>query len=446
MADAVLPTRTTTAAADPADGVRDRRALIGGVLGYFVDQFDIYLPVVALAPAMAYFQPATLDAGTTALITAFIFTATLLGRPIGAAVFGVLADRVGRRRSTIIAIGGIGITTLAIGLLPGYETWGLGAVIALMVLRLIDGFFLGGEYTAAVPLAMEWSPKSRRGLRSSLITWTSPGAMCLISVITLLMLQVAEAGGPDSPYARWGWRIPFLIGGLMAFVFMVYFIRRVEESNSWEEAKGAGTTRSPLVELFSGNQRRSLIQVFVLMSGMWLATQLVSAVLPGLTATTRNLTSNQLTTAQLIGAAAAALSYPLMGMLSQRIGRRPFYLIAGALIAVVTPGGTLLITMGPDLGLGGVIALYVITFAVGIIGFGPIAAYLTERFPAAIRSTGYGIGYSLALVLPALYPYYLDWLKPVIPTHEAVAGLLFLAGLLIVLGAAIGPETRDVDI
>ena len=163
-----------------------RRALTGGITGYFVDQFDIYLPVIALAPAMAFFVPPGLDASTRTIIGAFIFTATLLGRPIGAMIFGVLADRTGRRKATIIAITGIAVTTLLIALLPGYSSIGIWAVVLLIALRLLDGVFLGGEYTAAIPLAMEWTPKRRRGLASGLITMTSPLALCLISLLTLL--------------------------------------------------------------------------------------------------------------------------------------------------------------------------------------------------------------------------------------------------------------------
>ncbi|MEA2136669.1 MAG: hypothetical protein QOC68_4579, partial [Solirubrobacteraceae bacterium] len=131
-------------ASDALDTANRRRALIGGIVGYFVDQFDIYLPVIVLAPAMSYFVPKGLNAGTAAIVAAFVFTATLLGRPVGAAIFGVIADRTGRRKATIIAIIGIVVTTLLIGLLPGYASVGLWGIGLLILLRLVDGIFLGG--------------------------------------------------------------------------------------------------------------------------------------------------------------------------------------------------------------------------------------------------------------------------------------------------------------
>ncbi|MFF5988365.1 MFS transporter [Prauserella flavalba] len=422
-----------------------RRALVGGIAGYFVDQFDIYLPVIVLAPAMSYFVPSDLDAGTATIIAAFVFTATLIGRPVGAAIFGVIADRTGRRKATIIAIAGIAVTTLLIGLLPGHASVGLWGIALLILLRLVDGIFLGGEYTAAIPLAMEWTPKRRRGLASGLITMTSPGALCLISALTLLLLQIFPAGTPDSPYSVWGWRIPFIIGAALAAGFLVYFVRHVPESEAWENSEPAAKRVSPLRQLFTGSNRRSLAQVFVLMTGVWIALNISASVLPGLTSTVAGLTPTQLTIAIIIASGVSTVTYPVAGLVSQRIGRRPFYIGVGLLVAIVGGGATALLAGAREPGFGLAVLLLTIAFAVGILAFGPIAAYMTERFPAALRSTGYGIGYSLALVIPAFYAYYLVGLGDLFGPTYASAILMALGGLLITVGAVFGPETRDVD-
>ncbi|MCE0762352.1 MFS transporter [Pseudonocardia kujensis] len=432
-------------AAGTDDSANRRRALVGGIVGYFVDQFDIYLPVIVLAPAMSFFVPKNLDAGTAAIIAAFVFTATLIGRPIGAAIFGVIADRTGRRKATIIAIAGIAVTTLLIGLLPGYASVGLWGIGLLILLRLVDGVFLGGEYTAAIPLAMEWTPKRRRGLASGLITMTSPGALCLISALTLLLLQIFPAGATDSPYSVWGWRIPFFIGAGLAVAFLVYFVRQVPESQAWENAEPAAKHVSPLRQLFTGTNRRSLLQVFVLMTGIWIALNISASVLPGLTSKVAGLTPTQLTVALIIASAASAVTYPLAGLLSQRVGRRPFYIGVGLLVAVVGAGATAALAAAAAPGFGLAVLLLTVAFVVGILAFGPIAAYMTERFPAALRSTGYGIGYSLALVIPAFYAYYLVGLGDLFGPTYASAILMAIGGLLIAVGALLGPETRDVD-
>jgi MFS family permease len=156
------------------------------------------------------------------------------------------------------------------------------------------------------------------------------------------------------------------------------------------------------------------------------------------------LSSKEVTMTMLVINAAAALSYPLFGILSQRIGRRRFYIGYGLAVLVIGAGSyTLLMAsnggFGAALGWGVLIGI----FTVGT--FGPIAAYLTERFPASIRSTGYGVGYSLALIAPAFYQFYLQRFDGVMPAHLAPAVLIALAGVLISLGGFLGPETKDVD-
>jgi MFS family permease len=170
---------------------------------------------VALAPAIGYFLSPEIAPGPASLILALMFAATLVGRPLRALIFGHLADRGGRKRATLIAVGGFGALTVVIGLLPGYETLGMTAVVLFVALRFIVGIFVGGEYTAASPLAMESAPKHRRGLYGALIMTGFPLAFVTMSLLTLLMLEIAPADGLDSPYVQWGWRTPFIVGGIL---------------------------------------------------------------------------------------------------------------------------------------------------------------------------------------------------------------------------------------
>jgi MFS family permease len=424
---------------DP-DLVKVRAAVRGGALAYFVDQFDIYLPIVVLAPAMAYFQAANLSASTTALLASLVFASTLVGRPLGAIIFGHFADTVGRKRTTLVAVSGFGVVTLAIACMPGQETIGLWSVGLLIALRFIDGIFLGGEYTTAVPLAMEWSPKHKRGLYASLITSTSPLAYVMIAAITLVLLEVLPAADVHSAYVRWGWRIPFVIGALLAAVLFRYYQKQVHEPPA---AVTGERHKVPFVRLVA-KYPRALGQVFVLMTGTWLATNMEAAVTPAQLKAHLELSSKQVTLTMLVINGAAALSYPLFGLLSQRIGRRRFYIGYGLCVLVIGAGSYSLL-MSSDGGMGAVLgwAVLIGVFTVGT--FGPIAAYLTERFPASIRSTGYGVGYSLALIAPAFYQFYLQRLDNVMPAHLAPGVLLVLAGALISLGGFLGPETKDID-
>ncbi|MDQ4083580.1 MAG: MFS transporter, partial [Actinomycetota bacterium] len=218
---------------------RAKHAIRGAWFGFFVDMFDIYLPIVVLAPALIYFVAPEMGTVEKSVVSGSIFAATLLGRPIGSVIFGHFADSIGRRRTTIISVTGFGVVTLLMALLPGYQQWGIAAVILLIVLRLVDGVFLGGEYTSANPLAMEYSPKEKRGFYSSLIMSGYPLAFAAISAITTVLLLFIPADDINSPYVQWGWRIPFVIGALLAFALVFYYVRFVNESELFEEGGGA---------------------------------------------------------------------------------------------------------------------------------------------------------------------------------------------------------------
>ncbi|HWC78864.1 MAG TPA: MFS transporter [Pseudonocardiaceae bacterium] len=441
------PPHTAQPTAEPRSGpaqgpdrAKVRAAVRGGTLAYFVDQFDIYLPIVVLAPATLYFQSANLSASTTALLSSLVFASTLIGRPLGAVIFGHFADTIGRKRTTLVAVGGFGVITLATACLPGHETIGTWSVGLLIALRFVDGVFLGGEYTTAVPLAMEWSPKHKRGLYASLITMTSPGAYVVIAAITLLMLQLLPSAGLHSAYVQWGWRVPFGVGALLSAALFRYYLTQVHEPPT--ELTGE-RHKLPFVRLLV-KYPKALAQVFVLMTGTWLATNMEAAVTPAQLKAHLALSSKEVTLTMLVMNAAAAAAYPLFGLLSQRIGRRRFYIGYG-LTMVVIGAGSYTLLMESHGGFGAALGWAVLIGVFTIGTFGPIAAYLTERFPAGIRSTAYGVGYSLALIAPAFYQFYLGQFDGVLPAHLAPAVLIVLSGVLISLGGFLGPETKDVD-
>ena len=322
--------------------------------------FDIYLPTVVLTPALLYFQPAQLDPGTTAIFTSLVFVTTLVGRPIGAAVFGALADRIGRRRSTIISVTGFGVITLLIALVPGYTTIGIASFWVLIVLRFLDGICLGGGYTGALPLAMEYSTKSRRGLLGGIILSAFPLAYVVITLVGLASFALFPLAGPDSPYAVWGWRVPFVLGALLAFVLAAYYVRSVSESEIWEAAEAAkseGTSQGgagrPLLAVLRSS---TFLQVFGMMTGFWLTQNLVTLFLP--TTVLRNLvglSNTQLTVTLLIAYVCLVGSYIASGVIGQRIGRRRFFIIGGLLIATVGVGLMAVLVNGRGLPLGVVI-------------------------------------------------------------------------------------------
>jgi MFS family permease len=420
-----------------------RKAINGAFFGFFVDMFDIYLPVIVLAPAIKYFVAPQLSDAETSLITGAIFAATLVGRPIGALIFGHHADRLGRKRATIISVSGFGVLTVVIGCLPGYAQWGMTSVVLFIALRFVVGIFVGGEYTAASPLAMEYSPKDKRGINSARVMLGFPAAYVTISALTLLMLQIAPSGGPDSAYSTWGWRIPFFIGGALAAAFVVYFSRHVQESDIFEADEDAD---APVKQLFARDAIGSFAQVFLLMSGFWLTLNAVTTLMPGILTDTVGLSGTKTSFTLIVAFSILAGGYLGVGALSQRIGRRKFMIVWGLWAAIAgTAFYYLLLSLKPS-ALVAVIGLVTLTVLSVNTCWGMITAYINERFHTGVRASGFGLGYSLAVILPSFYAGYQNLLGHVMnPTYTPLP-LLVIGGLLITLGAAIGPETRHVDL
>jgi MFS family permease len=408
-----------------------RRAVRGGIFGNYVDQFDIFLPVIALAPAAAHlFGPENLVSNA-----GLIFVATLLGRPIGAAVFGPVSDRIGRTVTTKVALAGIALTMLLIALVPSHAVLGNGTLWTILVLRLLGGIFLGGEYTSAVPLAMEWSEPGRRGLASGLIMWMSPWANATIAGIVFVLLGVLDS----ETYSAWGWRIPFLLGSVMAFGMLIYYRSYIADSPAFKQS---AKRTNPLKDIFIGAHRGALAQVFVLMSGMWLFTYMAVPTLTSQLKVDAHLGAQTISFIMMCATAASAFAMVGCGHLSTLIGRRTFFVGFGLITAVLAPITYLAIFSAE--GTTNLVLIVVALQIVTVSGYGPVGAYLAERFPTAVRSSGYGMSYSLSIVLPALYPYYLPPLQNLLGNRAAIAALLTLAGVLVLIGGLTGPETSKI--
>ncbi|GAA1394932.1 MFS transporter [Luteococcus peritonei] len=408
-------------------------AVVGGVVGNFVDQTHIFLPVVALAPAMGRLVGPTGAASGTALVVA----ATLLGRPVGAVVFGRIADRVGRTRTTRVAIAGTAACTLLIACLPSHQVLGAATFVALVALRFLGGVFLAGEYSAAIPLAMEWSRPRQRGLVSGLAMAMSPSAQATIAFVTAMQLALF---GTEA-YARWGWRASFLAGGWASLAMLGWYRRQVRDAAAPAVAEAR---RGSLREVLAGPRAGDFWRMFGLMSGLWLMTNMVAVLLASRLAVVRGLDAGQVALVMGLASVGQALVMALAGQLSTVIGRRICFVGWGLAAAVLAPllWRWVLHGAGP---LWQVVAGAVALQAVTVAAYGPVGAYLSEGFDAHVRSTGYGTAYSASLVLPALYPWWLprltgalgDW---AVPTVLAVGGLL-VAGF-----AAVGPRLSPREI
>jgi MFS family permease len=417
------------------EGVQTK-AVWTAFFGFFIDVYDLYLPVMILAPAYLYFKPPQL---VSPLLDSFIFAAALLGRPAGALVFGYLADRLGRKRTATVTMSGAGTCVLLTGLLPGYQTIGMSSVIALVILRFLTGFFAGGQYTGAVTLAMESCPSRKRGYYGGLIGSSSNLSFVVMAVLGLILFRLLPPSGLDSPYVQWGWRIPFFIGALIAFGFRSYMVREVQESKQWIDSSERSHTFSLL---FSGMQVGKLIQGFILMNGLWLMYLVPAAIMPGMLRNLVHLSAMQITAIMLVASVVTFFGFVLGGILSDRIGRRSAFVWQGLVCCVL--GSALLVVM-VRLTAGQVVLIgvleTVVFFLVGLVwGSGP-HSYLNERFHTGNRSAGYGIAFSFAIILPSFFGVYQRWLGAWMSARDVPALLLVLGSLIVVVAALAGPET-----
>ena len=437
----------SSGAADETVEQKRKNAIKGAFFSEFIDMFDIYLPVVVLSPVLFFFQPAHLSAGMETILASLVFITTLLGRPVGALLFGMIADRIGRRKASIYSVTGFGVITLLIALLPGYESVGIVSYVLLVVLRFLDGIFLGGGYTGAMPLAIEYSKKDQRGFVGGLIIAGFPAAYVSINLVAMLMFALFPLNGAHSPYAQWGWRIPFVIGAMLAGVLALYYVYKVSESEIWKEEVGqVAREKLPLSDLIRGKSGRNLLQVLIMMTGFWLTQNIITIFLPtGLLVRSLHLTGFQMTSTLLISYAVLFFSYIGSGLIGQRIGRRRFFIIVGPAIATVGAGIMYVLSNVDGLTLPVIILLVTLLSVLVTSPWGVIVTYINERFVTDVRATGFGVGFSLSVIIPSFYAFYMNWLSAIMPFRMTAVALLVIGGLIGMAGAIMGPETKDVD-
>lgn len=419
-----------------ADLAHRSAAIRGGVVGNLVDMVHIFLPLVALAPATKTLAGPQAGASSAALVVA-----TLLARPIGAVIFGTIADRVGRTRVTRFAIAGTALCALGVALAPTYEAVGAFAWWWVVALRFLAGVFLAGEYTSAIPLAMEWSAPRHRGLVSGLIMAMAPWAQALIALSTLGGLALLGPGA----YASWGWRVLFAAGALASGGMWLWYRRFVADAPAFVRQVPDERRPTPR-DLLLGRWARRFWPMLGLMSGLWLMTNVVVIALTGRLVARDGVSPESVSAVMAVASIGQAIGMSFTGHLSTLLGRRRYLVLAGIVASVLGPvlwawtlgrSSLVLVALGAA-------ALQVVT----VTAYGPMGAYLSEGLPTAIRATGYGAAYSWSIVVPALLPMWGPPLQEAVgDTVSVPVVLLGLAGLLVAACAALGPALtrRDLD-
>jgi MFS family permease len=319
------------AAARPhAINADERKVIFAASLGAVFEWYDFFLygSLAALIAAQFF---SSLNPTTAFVFALLTFAAGFIVRPIGALVFGRLGDLVGRKYTFLLTILIMGFSTVLVGLLPGYATLGVTAPVVLVVLRMLQGLALGGEYGAAATYVAEHAPNDKRGGWTSWIQTTSTVGL-LLSIVVILIVRTLTGKSFDV----WGWRIPFLFSAVLLGI-SVYVRMSMHESPAFQKIKAEGKiSRAPLSEAFS--QWRNLKLVLQALFGL-LAGQAVvwfTALFYSMFFLTQTLKVDASTTNLLVGLA-LLISTPLyvfFGRLSDRIGRKPI-ILGGSLLASI---------------------------------------------------------------------------------------------------------------
>jgi metabolite-proton symporter len=422
----------TTPALRPADrepARRLRRVVAASLVGTTIEWYDFF--VYASAAGLVFsrqFFPA-LDS-TAALLASFAtFGVSFAARPIGGVIAGHLGDRFGRKGVLVATLVLMGVSTVGVGLLPGYDAIGIAAPVLLVLLRLLQGLSAGGEWGGAALMAVEHAPPGRRGYFGSFPQIGVPLGLLLAN----LAFFTVSASTTKDQFQSWGWRIPFLLS--VVLVGVGFFVRaRVAESPVFTELQERRSHRSaPLKVLFKTNFRELIVAI-----GLFIANNMIGYILIAFITSygtrTLKLSSTTMLLVGMVGAVAWGVFTLLAGRWSDTWGRRRTYLVGTLALAVWTfPFFLLFDTKSVPLLL---VAVVVLAFGLGLT-YGPQAAAYAELFPTAIRYSGVSFAYAFGAVLGGGFaPLVATWLVGLTGTSLSVSAYM-LAACLITLAAVL---------
>jgi metabolite-proton symporter len=414
-------------------------SLIGTTIEWY--DFFLYGSAAALIFNKLFFPE--FDPLTGTLLAFATYAAGFGARPLGGIVFGHFGDKVGRKKLLVLSLLLMGGATCAMGLLPTYASVGIGAPVMLTALRLVQGFALGGEWGGAVLIVSEHGSPQRRGFWASWPQAGAPGGNLLATGVLALLAAVQS----DEAFLAWGWRIPFLLSGLLVMIGLWIRLSVAESPvflEAAERAKERGTEqRAPIAQVLRHNWRELLISLGARM-GENTAYYIVTAFILVYLTSSVGLPKSAGLNAVLIGSIVHFAAIPMWGALSDLWGRRAVIILgatasgiwAFAFFALLDTGSFAVITLATTVGLVLHGAMY-----------GPQAAYFSELFGTRVRYSGASIGYQLAsAVAGGLAPLIATALLKGYGSAFPVALYMAAGALVSVIAVALSRETRAVGL
>ncbi len=421
------------------DQKKMNKIAFASVIGTTVEWYDLF--VFGTASALVFnkiFFP-SFDPIVGTLLAFGTFASAYLARMIGAIVFGHFGDRLGRKSMLLVSLLTMGAATFAIGLLPDYESIGVMAPLLLLVLRVIQGLALGGEWGGAVLMTVEHAPAQRRGFYGSLVQVGVPAGTLIANVAFLI---VASSVSEDALHS-WGWRVPFLASVLLVAVG-IYIRLNIEETPSFQAVKDQGAkAKIPFAALMSKYWKQVLLGGVATLSTGSTFTLLVAS---GVSYGRKSLGHSEslMLWVVLASCALGLVLIPFFGRLSDKFGRKPIIYAGVAAEALLAfPLFWLMDTKSVAL----LFVAYLAMMTAFCANYGPIATFLAELFGSKVRYSGLSVAYMLSGLLgSAATPFITTWLLGITGQSSSIAWyILATAGLSFVALLILG-ETRHGNI
>ena len=406
MTDAISPLSPTPSSSNNAVANSPARVLIASLIGTTIEFFDFY--VYATAAVIVFpklFFPAS-DPTSATLQSFATFSIAFFARPIGAMIFGHFGDRVGRKATLVAALLTMGLSTVLIGLLPGYESIGILAPLLLALCRLGQGLGLGGEWGGAVLLATENAPEGKRTWYAMFPQLGAPIGFILSAGLFLILRESMS----DAAFLDYGWRVPFLISVLLVAVGLYVRLKITETPEFRRAIEKEERVSVPIAVIFRSHLRSLILGTIIAVATFVLFYLMTAFTLSWGTRAPGNgplplglgYSQGQFLVVQLVGVVFFGLMIPISGLLSDRYSRRLVLILTTIGILIFGLFYSTLLTAG----LAGAFACSIIGLALMGFTYGPIGAALAAPFPTAVRYTGASMTFNLGGIVGAsLAPY-----------------------------------------
>ncbi len=376
-----------------ADPQQMRRVLFSSFLGSAVEFYDFLLYGTAAALVFGDLFFSNLNPVVATIASFGTLAVGYLARPLGGVIFGHFGDRIGRKSMLVLTMSLMGVASVLIGLLPTYDLIGGPAPVLLVLLRLGQGFAVGGEWGGAALMALEHSDTDRRGFSASFANMGAPAGAVLSTVVLAVVTLL-----PDEAFLSWGWRIPFLLSAGLVGIGL-YVRLKVTESPLFEQEASATAVsqkkRLPILDVLRNHPRSVLLGIGAGVGAF--ALQALMATFALAVGVQGGLPRSTVLWLFAAGSFVQMFALPAYAALSDRVGRRPV-MIAGCIAAMVAAYPVLLLIASgsvPGVLLGFLIAMPLVQAAM----YGPLAAFTTEIFATGNRYTGASLGYQLSSTL-----------------------------------------------